>query len=238
MNEARASDSARLLVAEDDRLTADLVASYLRREGYRVAVTHDGDEAARRIRSERFDLLLLDVMLPGTSGLELCRLARSTAPVPVILLTARTTEDHRVEGLDLGADDYVTKPFLPRELMARVRAVLRRSTLGGGARCVIGPLTLDSARRAAAIRGQDVALTATEFRLLERLVSSPERVHVRSSLLDALPDGGRDSLDRTVDVHVRNLRRKFEPLLQPGEGVIDTVVGVGYRIAAALREAR
>lgn len=227
--------SARILVVEDDRKTADLVALYLRNDGHRVHVEGAGGRALARIESEPFDLLVLDVMVPEVDGLELCRRARARGPTPIILLTARTREEERVEGLDIGADDYVPKPFSPRELAARVRALLRRSPPGDEDVLVRGEIAIDLARRTVRVRGRGVELTPTEFELLAALARRPGHVWSRDRLLELLPGGPFETLDRTVDVHVRNLRRKIEP--DPARPVIvETVFGAGYRFARSESE--
>ncbi|MEZ4415398.1 MAG: response regulator transcription factor [Gemmatimonadota bacterium] len=222
---------ARVLVVEDDPKTAEIVALYLRREGHLVHVEHRGDRALDRLREQPFDLVIADVMLPGTDGLDLCRQVRARGTVPVILLTARTREEERVAGLDLGADDYVTKPFSPRELVARVRALLRRAPPGGEDFVVVGDLVIDRARRGVRVGDRDVELTTSEFALLEALASHPGHVRSRAQLLAVLPGGASETLDRTVDVHIRNLRRKIEPV-PSRPAYIRTVVGAGYRLLA------
>ncbi len=225
---------ARVLVVEDDRTTADLVALYLRHAGHTVSIVHDGDRALARIASEPFDLLVLDVMLPGRDGLSVCREVRANGGPPVILLTARAREDDRVAGLDLGADDYVPKPFSPRELVARAAAVLRRVPPGARDAIAHGDVRVDLAKRSATVRGEHVELTASEFALLRALASAPGRVLSRAQLLDVLPGEASDALDRTVDVHIRNLRRKIER--DPSEPeLIVTVIGAGYRFAETAR---
>jgi DNA-binding response OmpR family regulator len=226
-----AAPPARILVVEDDRTTADLVALYLRHAGHRVRVEHTGDGALVRLGEETFDLLVLDVMLPGADGLEICRAVRAEGATPIILLTARTREDDRVQGLELGADDYVTKPFSPRELVARAHAVLRRAPPGGSEPFRCGELEVDVAAHLVRRGGETVALTPTEFGLLAALVRRPGHVLTRRQLLDALPGERLDTLDRAVDVHVRNLRRKLERDPSRPRWVL-TVPGVGYRFAA------
>ncbi|MEM7416224.1 MAG: response regulator transcription factor [Gemmatimonadota bacterium] len=221
----------RVLVVEDDHTTADLIALYLRHEGYRVDVAHTGDEARARIRGGRYDLLILDVMLPGVDGLDLCREVREEGETPIIFVTARTRERERIEGLDLGADDYVTKPFRPRELVARARAVLRRSSSAPTPSWVgVGTLRVDEGRRAVTFAGHTLDLTATEFRIVHDLVAHPGYVRSRDRLLRLLPDDGRNALSRTIDVHVRNIRKKLEAIETGAARWIETVSGEGYRI--------
>lgn len=220
--------AARILVVEDDLKTADLVALYLRNDGHRVEVERAGDRALERIESEAFDLLVLDVMVPEVDGLELCRRARARGEIPIVFLTARTREHERIEGLDLGADDYVAKPFSPRELAARVRALLRRSPPGGEEVLVRGEVAIDSARRTVRIGDRAIELTPTEFALLAALARRPGHVLTRDRLLELLPGGPYETLDRTVDAHIRNLRRKIEP--DPSSPrYVETVIGAGYR---------
>jgi len=214
---------ARVLVVEDDRKTADLVASYLRHAGHDVTIEHAGDRAASRLTRETFDLLVLDLMLPGVDGLTLCRKAREREGTGVILLTARTREEEKVAGLNLGADDYVTKPFSPRELVARVEAVLRRVPPGEGDVIVRGSMRLDASQQSVTIGERTIDLTPSELAILRALALRPGRVVSRARLLGMLPKGSADTMDRTVDVHVRNLRRKIEA------DCIETVVGAGYR---------
>jgi len=214
---------ARVLVVEDDRKTADLVATYLRHAGHDVAVEHAGDRAASRLERETFDLLVLDLMLPGVDGLTLCKKAREREGTGVILLTARTREEEKVAGLNLGADDYVTKPFSPRELVARVEAVLRRVPPGEGDVLVRGTMRLDGSQQSVTIGGRTIDLTPSELAILRTLAQRPGRVVSRARLVEMLPKGSADTMDRTVDVHVRNLRRKI------ATDCIETVVGAGYR---------
>jgi DNA-binding response OmpR family regulator len=225
---ATATPSARVLVVEDDRKTAELVALYLRHAGHTVVVEHAGDRAASRLTRESFDLLVLDVMLPGVDGLELCRRARTNDGTAVILLTARSSEADRVDGLNLGADDYVTKPFSPRELVARVQAVLRRVPPGDGDVLVRGGMRIDLSLRQVTQDGRVVDLTPSELAVLQALALRPGRVVSRTRLLETLPGESAGTLDRTVDVHIRNLRRKIEH--DPADPTcIQTVVGAGYR---------
>lgn len=224
--------TARILVVEDDTKTAELVALYLKNAAYEVAIEHHGERAMERIGREFFDLLVLDRMLPGLDGLELCRRARARGPVGIVMMTARTREDERVAGLELGADDYVCKPFSPRELVARVQAVLRRVAPRAGAVLARGEVVLDLEHRAVTVSGRPVELTSSEFSLLEALAREPGRVKSRTQLLELLPGGPYEILDRTVDAHIKNLRRK----LNLAGARIETVVGVGYRFTAGVPE--
>ncbi len=224
---------ATVLVVDDEKKVVDLVTLYLKREGYRVLAAYDGLQALELARQKQSDLIILDLMLPGMDGLALCRLLREEGNrLPIIMLTARSLEDDKLIGLDLGADDYVTKPFSPRELMARVRAVLRRVNerreedppeIGHG------ELTVDFARHEVRVRDEPVYLTATEFKLLAAMVKEPGRAFSRQELLDEAFGYDYEGLERTVDVHIMNLRRKIES--DPTQPVyIQTVQGVGYKL--------
>lgn len=220
----------KLLVVDDESPILELVEYNLTREGFTVLTEMDGMAALTRAQQEKPDLIVLDVMLPGLSGLEVCRQLRKTSDVPIILLTARKDEVDRVLGLELGADDYVTKPFAPRELVARVKAILRRSSRGwetGGTIRAEG-LVIDPERRMVELDGTALNLTFTEFELLQILARNPGRAFTRDDLLGRV--WGEDFFGdaRTVDVHVRHLREKLEE--DPGDPqFIETVRGVGYR---------
>jgi DNA-binding response OmpR family regulator len=223
---------ARILVVEDDRRTAEMVAVYLRHAGHRVAVEHDGVAGLSRARAEEFDLLVLDRMLPGAEGVEVLTALREASSVPVIFVTARTLEEERLQGFDAGADDYLTKPFDPRELVARVAALLRRTPPGSGERIRVGALVIDHGARTAAVEEHPLALTPSEFAILGALAEHPGRVKSRA-VLDALPGDGLDTRERTVDVHVANLRRKLAAATTADPGVaIETAFGAGYRLVA------
>ncbi len=219
----------KILVVEDERQIARMVQAYLSKEGFRVEVAFDGEEGWIRFREGKPDLVILDLMLPRLHGLELARRIRGQSTVPIIMLTARAEEADRVAGLELGADDYVTKPFSLRELAARVRAVLRRVE-GAAARDALelGPLKIDFAAREVYLNGTSVELTPTEFDLLAYLARHPGRVFTRTELLEAIQERSYASLPRTVDSHIKNLRHKVEP--DPAEPqFILTVHGVGYK---------
>ena len=212
--------------------TTELVRMYLARDGHRVLVAADGLEGLRVAGEARPDLVVLDLMLPGLDGMEVCRELRETSDVPVIMLTARVEEADRLAGLDLGADDYVTKPFSSKELAARVRAVLRRAAReaaqDGPEEVSRGDVTLDFRTRAAYSGDSLVVLTPTEFRILAMLIREPQRVFTRDQIIDRVFGYDFDGFDRTVDAHVSNLRRKLK---NGGDnsGCISTVYGVGYR---------
>jgi DNA-binding response OmpR family regulator len=223
-----------VLVVDDEPLVRDVVTRYLERDGHRVVTAEDGDGARRMIEREAPSLVLLDVMLPGsTDGLELCRWIRASSELPVILLTARVEEADRIVGLELGADDYVTKPFSPRELATRVKTVLRRARASRPPRQRVsaGTLELDAARHEARRDGELLNLTAREFELLWFLASNPNRVFSRDQLMHRVW-GYSAALDTgTVTVHVRRLREKLEA--DPSDPqLLETVWGVGYRLRA------
>lgn len=215
----------RILLVEDEPRTRETIVLYLKREGYDVATAADGVRALEVAREQEPHLVVLDLMLPRMDGLEVCRRLRETSEAAVIMVTARSTEEDKLTGLDLGADDYMTKPFSPRELMARIRAVLRRAAEED--RIEAGPLVVDRVRREVTIDGAAVAITATEFRLLETLARTAGRTFTRQELVSRAFGVEYDGLDRTVDVHVMNLRRK---LGEAGKAIV-TVFGVGYRFA-------
>jgi DNA-binding response OmpR family regulator len=225
--------SARILVAEDDLKQANLIRIYLEREGHSVLVVHDGRQALESSRTRKPDLLVLDVMMPGVDGLDVCRILRAESDVPILLLTARSTEDDKLLGLDIGADDYVTKPYSPRELAARVRALLRRAGKGTPvqpALRTVGALEIDAARFEVRVEGRPVSLTAKEFGILEVLAAEPGRVFTRAQIIDRAFGFDHYVLERTVDAHVMNLRRKIED--DPAEPrYVQTVYGRGYRLA-------
>jgi len=235
MTESRGA-SAHILVVEDDRKTADLIALYLRHAGHQATVSTSGASGLELARSGGFDLLILDVMLPGASGLEICAAVRGQAATPIILLTARSLEEQRVEGLDLGADDYVTKPFSPRELVARVRALLRRAPPGAGEVLRSEAIAVNLETREVEAGASAVRLTPSEFEILIALMRRPGRVLSRSQLLARLPGRGEAPLDRTIDVHVRNLRRKLS-VTPSAADQIETVFGTGYRLRVDRRGA-
>lgn len=218
----------RVLVVDDDVKTVELVKLYLNRDGHKVLVAYDGVEALRLAREGHPDLIVLDLMLPGIDGLEVCRTLRNESDVPIIMLTARTTDEDKLTGLGLGADDYVTKPFSPRELAARVRAVLRRLPgERGPAEIERGELTVNFVKHKAFLAGRPLNLSPTEFKLLGVLAREPGRVFSRAQLIEEALGYDFVGFDRTVDVHILNLRRKLEPDPNHPEH-IKTVYGVGY----------
>lgn len=219
----------KVLVVDDDVRTVELVKLYLSREGYRVLTAYDGVEALRLAREGHPDLIVLDLMLPDIYGLEVCRVLRRESDVPIIMLTARTTDEDKLTGLDAGADDYVTKPFSPGELVARVRAVFRR--LPGErvpAQIKHDELAMDLEKQEVRLADRLLNLTNVEFKLLSVLAGNPGRAFSRSELIERALGYDFEGFDRTIDVHVLNLRRKIEP--DPSHPrYIKTVYGVGYR---------
>ena len=224
-----------ILVVEDEMKIARLVRDYLHRAGFDVIVTGEGESAIASARGSKPDLVVLDLGLPGRDGLDVARELRRSSDVPIVMLTARGDEADRVAGLELGADDYVVKPFSPRELVARVRAVLRRTDAvrAGGPEVVrVADVEVDVPRMRVSVGGSPVDLTTTEFQLLHTLVREPGRVFTRAQLLDAVHGVAFESYERAIDAHVKNIRKKIEPA--PGRPrYLLTVRGVGYRFADA-----
>jgi DNA-binding response OmpR family regulator len=221
-----------VLVVEDEPKIAQLVRDYLEHAGFRVATAADGKSGLAAVSRERPDLVVLDLRLPDMDGLDVTRILRRDSTVPVIMLTARGEESDKLVGLELGADDYITKPFSPKELVARIRALLRRSELArtGGESLRTGDLVLDLARMEVKVGGRMVELTATEFQLLAALARSPGRVFTRAQLLDAIHGVAFESYERAIDAHVKNIRRKLEPDPRRPRYLL-TVYGVGYKLA-------
>ncbi len=220
-----------ILIIEDDHNIADLVRRYLERAGYETLVAHDGRDGLELAKKRKPRFVILDVMLPGIDGWEVCKMLRKISEVPILILTARAEEMDRVVGLSIGADDYVVKPFSPRELVERVKAILRRSgPTPTNAASVLryNDLVLDSEKRRVTVRETLVALTPSEFTLLETLMSAPGRVYTRADLLSRLYLGGESVVDRVVDVHIGKLRKKIEPETSKPL-YIETVHGIGYR---------
>ena len=226
--------SGTILVVEDDPKQAELVRLYLEREGHWVQVVGDGVLALDRTRSAPVDLVILDLMLPGLGGLEVCRTLRRESDVGILMLTARSTEDDLLRGLDLGADDYLTKPFSPRELTARVRALVRRARPPAGQGSVIraGNLEVDEARFEVRVGGTAVPVTPREFAILAVLAREPRRVFTRSQIIDAAFEDDREVLERVIDAHIVNLRRKLSHC-PAWTSSVETVFGRGYRLAVA-----
>lgn len=223
-----------ILVADDEQRLTDVLREYLQAEGYRVLTAPDGEIALELAWKHAPDLIILDVMMPGRDGWSVCREIRTTTKIPVIMLTARAEETDKLLGLELGADDYMTKPFSVRELAARIRTVLRRAHGGGGEveqdadRATFGPLLVDYAAGEVSIDGRPVALTATEFKLLTTLARRPGRIFSRTQLMEVALGGYYEGYERSIDTHISNLRKKIEP--DPGQPrFILTVHGLGYK---------
>jgi DNA-binding response OmpR family regulator len=218
--------SRKILIAEDEPAIADAVGYALRAEGFEVDAVEDGDAALEAVRRDAYDVLVLDLMLPGISGVEVCRRLRSESAIPILMLTARTAEVDRVLGLEAGADDYVLKPFSMPELVSRVRAILRRRELDlGDIQMKAGGLEVDIRRHTVTADGKPVRLTASEFKLLELLAREPERVFSRRELMEHLWNSSHIGDQRAADTHMANLRRKVGPQR------IVTVRGLGYKLA-------
>jgi DNA-binding response OmpR family regulator len=228
----------KILVVDDDRKIVELVRLYLEKDGYHVLVATGGLEALRLARQKQPDLILLDLMLPEMDGLDVCRILQAESEVPVVMLTARTAGEDKLAGLELGADDYITKPFNPREVVARVRAVLRRAgkeSPQGPTEMRFAGLLIDRCCHEVRVRDEVVSLTPTEFRLLEVLAGEPGRAFTRLELLDWVFGYDFEGFERTVDVHVKNLRKKIEP--HPTRPIyVQTVYGVGYKFGEDLGE--
>lgn len=217
--------SKRILVVEDDPDIIEICCDYLKAAGYGVSTAPDGARGLALARREKPDLIVLDLMLPEMDGLDVCRTLRRESAVPIIMLTARVEEADKLVGLEIGADDYITKPFSPRELVARVRVVLRRAAGDVASEVLhVGDVTLDRGRYEVQVPGKTVALTATEFEILATLMSQPGRIFSRSQLTEAVHGMSFESYERAINSHINNLRRKLEP----GEYIV-TVHGIGYK---------
>jgi len=221
-----------ILVVDDEPRIAEICRDYLERAGFKVTIAGNGADALTLARTKQPDLVVLDLGLPKMDGLDVTRALRKRSNVPIIMLTARVEESDKLIGLELGADDYLTKPFSPKELVARVRAVFRRVDVGGGQSDVVraADVTLDVPRMQARVGKRAVELTSTEFELLAMMMRQPGRVFTRGQLLDAVRGEELESLDRVIDAHIKNLRRKLEPDPRNPRYVL-TVYGVGYKFA-------
>ncbi|MFA5309828.1 MAG: response regulator transcription factor [Dehalococcoidales bacterium] len=221
----------KILVVDDEKRIVEIVKAYLERDAYKVAVAYEGQTALELARRDRPDLIILDLMLPGISGWDVCRALRKESDVPIIMLTARDDTTDKIVGLELGADDYVTKPFDPKELVSRVRAVLRRyeNRPDSSPTIRIGDLLIDTGRRAVRRGGATIELTSTEFDLLKALAESPGRVYSRMQLLDKIQGEAYEGYERTVDSHIKNLRKKIEPDPDHPRYIV-TMHGVGYKL--------
>ena len=216
----------RVLIVEDEAKLAGLLRDYLAQDGFEVSVLHRGDEVEPWVSTHDVDLVLLDLMLPGKNGLEVCKALRASSGVAIIMVTARVEEIDRLLGLELGADDYICKPFSPREVVARVKAVLRRAKRGE--RPAEAGVKLDEAGYRATIGGRDLNLTAVEFQLLKVLADHPGRIYTREQLMDAMYRDQRVVGDRTVDSHIKKIRRKITAVL-PDREVVHSIYGLGYK---------
>jgi two-component system alkaline phosphatase synthesis response regulator PhoP len=222
----------KILVVDDETRLVDVMKAYLERDGYKVVTAYDGQEALLQARREKPDLVLLDLMLPEIDGMEVCRTLRKDSNVPIIMLTARSEETDKLIGLELGADDYVTKPFSPREVVARVRAVLRRAQAAaddGQNVITVGDLVIDQARHEVRRKKETISITPTEFDLLWALASNKGRVLSRLQLMEKALGESYEGYERTIDAHIKNLRHKIEP--DPAHPrYVQTVFGVGYKV--------
>jgi DNA-binding response OmpR family regulator len=221
----------RVLVVDDNEKIVEVLAAYLEREGFAVVSAHDGETALELAAEQPPDIALVDIMMPGLDGLELTRRLQTDRDLPVILVTARSDEVDRLVGLELGADDYVTKPFSPREVVARVKAVLRRVERSEEPTDVldVGDLSVDRSRREVVFEGRRVDLTRTEFDVLATMAAHPGRVYTRLQLLEATQDDAFEGYERTIDAHVKNVRKKLGD--DPKDSrILHTVIGVGYKV--------
>ncbi len=223
--------SEKILIVEDEPKLAALLSDYLAGSGFESFILNNGLEVVPWFRDHRPDLVLLDVMLPGRDGMDVCRELRTFSSVPIIMVTARVEEIDRLLGLELGADDYICKPFSPREVVARVKAVLRRTR--GGQTIQAQGLVLDEQRYRATLHGRDLELTAVEFRLLQLLVEHPGRIYGRQQIMEKIYPDDRFVSDRTVDSHIKKLRRKIEAVDHQA-ALIQSVYGVGYKFEPEL----
>ncbi len=222
-----------ILVVEDERKIAELLRDYLREAGFSVSCVDRGDLVAYEVRRKSPTMILLDIMLPGQDGIEVCREIRKSSSVPIVMITARVDEIDRLLGLELGADDYICKPFSPREVVARVKAVLRRvHPQPSETKFVAGPLTLDCDTRQVSVEGNAINVTPSEFGLLRVLIERPNRVFSRSELIDLVQGYSFEGYERTIDTHIKNLRKKIAEKL-PNHEIISTVYGVGYKLTVA-----
>jgi DNA-binding response OmpR family regulator len=218
---------ARILIIEDDRRIAELIRRYIEAAGFKALTAFDGNTGLNLARSERPDVILLDLMLPGRSGNDVCRILRRESSVPIIMLTARGAREDKIQGLDGGADDYMVKPFDPDELIVRIRALLRRSRSQVRRRLDCGPLTLDEDRETVSLRGEDLSLSHAQFLVLSTLIRQPGMVFSRNQIIDQAFGGDYNAYDRAIDTHIRRLRKIIH---RDGFEPIETVYGAGYRM--------
>ena len=225
-----------ILIVEDEQKIAALLKEYLEKAGYRATIAGRGDQAVAQVRKSSPALMLLDIMLPGMDGMAVCREVRKFSNLPIIMITAKVEEIDRLLGLEIGADDYICKPFSPREVVARVKAVLRRiNPEPAGKNLVFGPIVLDEHTHRVTVSGRDIDLTPSEFKLLQVLLSQPDRVFSRDELLARVQGYDCEGYDRTIDSHIKNLRKKLAEHL-PDQEIITTVYGVGYKLSDAQNE--
>lgn len=219
-----------ILIVEDEKKIAELLRDYLENDGYAVSWLERGDRVVARVKKDPPELILLDIMLPGTDGVSVCREIRMFSNLPIIMLTAKVEEIDRILGLELGADDYICKPFSPREVVARVKAVLRRSSEKPEEKILhAGPLKLDEGMRQVTVDGEPLQLTPSEYDLLKVMLGRPDRVFSRAELIDLVQGYEFEGYERTIDSHIKNLRKKIGVRL-PGRRVIHSVYGVGYKL--------
>lgn len=225
--------SRHILIVEDEEKIASLLCDYLKEAGFRTSTQNNGDRVIAQVKKDPSDLILLDIMLPGKNGIELCREIRQFSNIPIIMITARVEEIDRLLGLALGADDYICKPFSPREVVARVEAIFRRLHAEPLTHSlVIGSISLDDKTHQVMIDKQVLNLTPNEFGLLKIMMSRPNRVFSRSELINQVQGYDFEGYDRTIDSHIKNLRKKIDQKL-PGQEIISTVYGVGYKFIAS-----
>jgi len=225
--------SRHILIVEDEEKIASLLCDYLKEAGFRTSTQNNGDRVIAQIKKDPLDLILLDIMLPGKNGTELCREIRQFSNIPIIMITARVEEIDRLLGLELGADDYICKPFSPREVVARVKAIFRRLHAEPKTHnLVVGSISLDDKTHQVMIAKQLLNLTPNEFGLLKIMMSQPNRVFSRSELINRVQGYDFEGYDRTIDSHIKNLRKKIAQKL-PGQEIISTVYGIGYKFIAS-----
>ena len=225
--------SRHILVVEDEKKIANLLCDYLKEAGFRTSTQDNGNRVISQVKKDAPDLILLDIMLPGKDGMELCREIRQVSNIPIIMITARVEEIDRLLGLELGADDYICKPFSPREVVARVKTVFRRVHAEPQSNnLVVGSISLDDETHQVMIANQILNLTPNEFGLLKIMMSRPNRVFSRSELINRVQGYGFEGYDRTIDTHIKNLRKKIGRLL-PGQEIISTVYGIGYKFSVS-----
>ncbi|WP_409271997.1 response regulator transcription factor [Neobacillus sp. SCS-31] len=224
---------AKILIVDDERMIIEVLEAYLEREGYSITKADNGVDALKKARSENPDLIILDLMLPDISGEEVCRLVRKESEVPILMLTAKSGEDDKINGIVMGADDYVTKPFSPREVVVRVQAILRRAKKSVEKSDKLqfkGGLTIDTEKKEVTMNGELISLTPIEYKLLTNMAENPGRVYSRMDLLEKIQDEGMfyEGYERSVDTHIKNLRKKIELDSRQPQFVV-TVFGMGYK---------